>query len=810
MPDSPADLSLLLPAAGGRLARRLRVLGIDLGTTNSTVAAAVVGAPGGGPSLETVEVTQETPEGEYVHVLVPSVVALHGGKTWVGEGAKRLRARASGLGLEQNRDLFWDCKNDIGVRRTYHRAPEGLRNASEVGANVLRFLASAAAKAVATGGIAPVPDRVVVTVPASFQAAQRADTLAAARGAGLPVGDGDLLDEPLAAFLDHAARNGLSSLGEPGETKHLLVFDFGGGTCDTAVFRVTVPRPGEPLCAASLAVSRYHRLGGGDVDAALVHQVLVPRLLYENGLGPFDLDFEEKSKTVVPALLGLAESLKIGLCNEIRRLRGLGRWEDADRNLVAKSQPGTHACHLSDGRRLTLSSPTLTARELEWVLQPFLDEDLLYPKGDEYRTTCSIFAPIEDALERAGLPAEEVDACLLVGGSSLVPQVADAVARRFPGARVLHETTPDTAQAAVARGAALHAVSLALAGRGVVQPVTGSAISIRTTSGLVELVARGTALPFPPRGEWASCTDLSVPESRADAPLLLRVELRDGADHALMDALCPFPPPVRRGEPLKLRYRVDENQVLHLRVAVASRPEHGEYELTRENPLSNVVNPQPKRERLLEIEEGLRTGTVTGKKAVEATEEAARLYADLGQREKALAVFRRLLRARGRPDSAILVRMGLLAGELGDFEKEARYFRECAAADPSWGGGLFNLALSERRRGLWSEALASVNLAIQREAEPAYLVLRALVNEALGDAAARDADLARALGAFGPVSAQDDFSLGWLVTACRMSGDAARLRAAEAEQRERHRAKPGQGSSEGLLPDLAPALAMAN
>jgi molecular chaperone DnaK (HSP70) len=810
MPDSPADLSLLLPASGERPARRLRVLGIDLGTTNSTVAAAAVGAGTGGPLLETVEVTQETPEGEYVHVLVPSVVALHGGKAWVGEGAKRLRARASELGLEQNRDLFWDCKNDIGVRRTYHRAPEGLRNASEVGANVLRFLASAAAKAVATGGIAPVPDRVVVTVPASFQAAQRADTLAAARAAGLPVGDGDLLDEPLAAFLDHASRNGLSSLGEAGETKHLLVFDFGGGTCDTAVFRVIVPRPGEPLRAASLAVSRYHRLGGGDVDAALVHQVLVPRLLYENGLGPFDLDFEEKSKTVVPALLGLAESLKVGLCNEIRRLRGLGRWDDADRNLVARSQPGTHACRLSDGRRLTLSSPALTARELEWVLQPFLDEELLYPKGDEYRTTCSIFAPIEDALERAGLPADDVDACLLVGGSSLVPQVADAVARRFPRARVLHETTPDLAQAAVARGAALHAVSLALAGRGVVQPVTGSAISIRTTSGLVELVARGTALPFPPRGEWASCTDLSVPETLADAPLLLRVELRDGADHALMDALCPFPPPVRRGEPLKLRYRVDENQVLHLRVAVASRPGHGEYELTRENPLSNVVNPQPKRERLLEIEEGLRTGTVTGKKAVEATEEAARLYADLGQREKALAVFRRLLRARGQPDAAILVRMGLLAGELGDHEKEAKYFRECAAADPAWGGALFNLALSERRRGLWPEALASVSLAIQREAEPAYLVLRALVNEAVGDAAARDADLARALGAFGPVSAQDDFSLGWLVTACRMSGDAARLHAAEAEQRERHRTKPGQGSFEGLLPDLAPALAMAN
>lgn len=802
MPDSPADLSLVLPAAGRAAARRVRVLGIDLGTTNSTVTEASVG-PSSGPGLSTLEVTQQTPEGEYVHVLVPSVVALQGGKLWVGEGAKRLRGRAAELALEQNRNLFWDCKNDVGLRKNYHRAPEGFRSASEIGAHVLRFLSSAAA------GPVP-PDRVVVTVPASFQAAQRADTLAAAQAAGLPVAEGDLLDEPLAAFLDHAARNGLASLGSPGETKHLLVFDFGGGTCDTAVFRVTVPGPGDLLRAATLSVSRYHRLGGGDVDAAIVHQVLLPRLLSENGLAPHDLDFEEKSRAVVPALLGLAESLKVGLCSEIRRLRGLGRWDEADRNEVVKTQPGVHSCRLTDGRTLSLTSPSLTARELDWVLQPFLDEDVLYPKGDEYRTTCSVFAPIGDALDRAGLDAKEVDACLLVGGSSLVPQVVDAVARRFPRAALLHERSAEDVQSAVARGAALHGLALALTGRGVLEPVTGSAISIRTTSGLVELVGRGVRLPFPAAGEWATCTDLSVPETCERGPLLLRVELRDAADHALMNALCLFPPPVRLGERLKLRYRVDANQVLHLLVSLAARPGHGEYELTRENPLSNVVNPQPKRERLLEIEESLRSGAVTGRKAVEATEEAARLYADLGQREKALAVYVRLLRARGEASPGLLVKMGLLAGELGDTEREEKFFRACAAADTAWGGALFNLALSQRRRGLWLDAFRSVNEAFQREPEPPYLVLRALVHESMGNSPAREADLSRALATFGPASALDDFDLGWLVTACRMAGDATRQAAAEDEQRKRRQARPETPLPGGLLPDLAPALAKVN
>jgi len=805
MPDVPAGLSLVVPP--GPLVRTIRVLGIDLGTTNSTVAEAVLGPRGSRTGLSTLEVAQPTPEGEYVHVLVPSAVARHRGATWVGEGAKRLRRRASELGLEPGRDLFWDCKNDIGVRRTYHRAPEGLRNASEVAAHVLSFLAEADRKASAPG--APAPDRVVVTVPASFQAAQRADTLAAARAAGLPVSEGDLLDEPLAAFLDHAARNGLGALGAPGETRHLLVFDFGGGTCDTAVFRVTVPGPGEPLRAATLAVSRYHRLGGGDVDAALVHQVLVPKLLAENGLGSHDLDFDLKSKVVVPALLGVAEALKVGLCGEIRRLGALGAGADAA--AVAKTLPGVHSCRLPDGRELRLTSPALTRRELDGVLQPFLDEEVLCPRSDEYRTTCSVFAPIEDALERAGLGDDEVDALLLVGGSSLVPQVVDALARRFLRAALLHEKTPEAVQVSVARGAALHALALAAVGRGVLEPVAAGTLSVRTSAGPVELVARGVRLPFPGDGGEAACDDLSVPETLEGEPLPLRVELLDEAERPVMNALCLFPPPVRRGERLRLRYRVDANQVLHLRVALAARPGHGEYELTRENPLSNVVNPQPQRERLLEIEESLRTGAVTGAKALETAEEAARLYTELGQREKALAAYRSLLRARGGPDSRLLMRMGILAGELGDHAREERYYRECAAADPAWGGALFNLALAQRRRGLWNEARATVTEAIERDPEPPTLVLRALVHEAMGNRPAREADLARALATFGPASALDDFELGWLLTGARMADDAARVRAAEEARRSRQ--KPASGGAPlpgGLLPDLAPALARVN
>src|SRR5687768_17264854 len=117
--------------------RAWRVLGIDLGTTNSTVAE-VVWDPSQAPSVRAhcLEVDQPTDEGLYTHVLVPSVVAITGGKALVGEGAKRARSHAGERGLRQNQSLFYECKNDIGLRRTYHKAPQGFRNAREIAAHV--------------------------------------------------------------------------------------------------------------------------------------------------------------------------------------------------------------------------------------------------------------------------------------------------------------------------------------------------------------------------------------------------------------------------------------------------------------------------------------------------------------------------------------------------------------------------------------------------------------------------------------------------------------------------------------------------
>src|SRR5512135_1584009 len=104
--------------------KELRVLGIDLGTTNSTVTE--VWADGGGkPDVRTLELDQTTTDGVFTSPLVPSVVALlPSGQQWGGEGAKRLRARPREAGLQVEKSLFYETKNEMGLRKSYHRAPE--------------------------------------------------------------------------------------------------------------------------------------------------------------------------------------------------------------------------------------------------------------------------------------------------------------------------------------------------------------------------------------------------------------------------------------------------------------------------------------------------------------------------------------------------------------------------------------------------------------------------------------------------------------------------------------------------------------
>ncbi|MDW7761121.1 MAG: hypothetical protein SCM96_10855 [Acidobacteriota bacterium] len=893
----------------------IRVLGIDLGTTNSA-AAEIVWEPASGapPEVRVLEIEQPTREGVFSSPLVPSVVAvLPDGALWVGEGAKRLRAFPADYGLLFEKTLFYDTKNEMGLRKTYFRASEPLNHASKIAGKVLGFIAGAASAIPAAGALpfdSEAPGRIAVTVPASFMLNQRRDTLLAAGFAGLRISDDDLLDEPTAALIDffmsgglrpgpRAASGGGSSRasgsntnsqvgysgGESGDPDSpgfelpsnrpalCVVFDFGGGTCDVSVVEISrapsdassddpsdtsaaallrhIPRG---LTISHLSVSRYHRLGGGDIDAAIVHDILIPELLRENGLDPLALTFAQKKKGLEPQLLGKAEALKIAISTEISRLIKFGRYSRSgagapspsnDPASIVVRQPSA-SCVLGKST-YTLARPALTAAAFETLLAPFLDTEFLFARTTEFRLSQSIFAPLRDAMDRADRDPSDVDLCLTVGGSSLIPQVRAALLAFFPAARhVFHDDSLDS-KLCVARGAAWNALHLALLGRPFIRPVLHDGIALVTSDGrLNPLVPSGVELPFPADGSFLK-ERLAVPLNAPRPVRELRFEIVGECDsQPIFDEIWRLPDGVSPGDALQLEYRLTRGKQFECRASLIDPPSASSavaasapsarsgssdpsdrfsssaspgapsavLEKTVENPLVNIANPGETQVKIEEIEEDLRRRKGGTARDRETYIELARLHAELNQHEKALDYLRAAQSRISRPDLEILNLQGIYFTELGDYRRAETAFLEADKVSPYWGGPLFNLAMNFRQRGLHDEALRTIDRALLKEEDPGpYLAFKAVCLHSLArqDEAVRLA--AASVRAFLPPPVLDEWALGWLQTAARMAGDDALVKRAESELRKRRRAgidlrgdvtRPDAYADSGPPPDSPP------
>ena len=587
------------------------------------------------------------------------------------------------------------------------------------------------------------------------------------------------------------------------QSKRLLVFDFGGGTCDVALFDLQPPQAGEALRVAPLTVSRYHRLGGGDIDREIVCNVLIPQLVEQNDLSEHELDYVTKSRYLIPALLGAAESIKIALCKEVTRLKKLGNYEQARSDLIQRT-PNLYHCVLKNGIKYKLSAPTMSVQQFESVLEPFLDRDLKHARETDYSTTCSIFAPLDDALDRSNCEASDIDLCLMVGGSSLIPQMSDAVENYFSRAKLLVFKDSDQMQTSIAHGAAWQALSLALFGHGIVESITSDSVNIQSEGGPVELIGRGCRLPYPNDGHWEKNDSLVVPRACITGTIDLRVELVDSSGRNLRSAVWKLQPMLRKGQKLVLHYQMDSNHVLHLRLSLDNNSECialQEFKLSIENPLTNVVNPNAKRERIAALEESIRTELdMSPTSRRDAVQEIAILSADLGLRERALALLSTL--NQKHPSAEILNRMALICGEIKDYERQEKLYREAARLSRWWNGPLFNLALSFYRQGRHAEALTEIDRAIEGEENGPELVLKAMIMKSLGQSKrAINALLESALSSFrSPLSSLNDFELGWYRVAAGMLADTRRKREADAENRRRHKVE--DAVAEGELPGV--------
>jgi molecular chaperone DnaK len=344
-----------------------KVVGIDLGTTNSLVAYVRDGAP---------RVIRDS-AGD---ALVPSVVSLgEDGTIFVGrEAQRRLLTTASrtvysvkrfmGRGIEDVKDdaslLPFGVTGETGG---VVRIAVGDREFTppEISAFVLRELKQRAEEHFREQGEFDFEvDRAVITVPAYFNDAQRTATRDAGRLAGLEVLR--IISEPTAASLAYGL--------DKKNRGTIAVYDLGGGTFDISILKV------EDGVFQALATSGDTHLGGDDID-----RVLVERVLAEVGNVPPET-LQAVRKAVIQAKWDLSDHERA----EIR----------------VEPQAG-----LSDGYRRAI-----TRAEFETLIRPLVDRTL---------------GPVRQALSDAALEPNDVDEVVLVGGATRTPLVRQLVAELF-------------------------------------------------------------------------------------------------------------------------------------------------------------------------------------------------------------------------------------------------------------------------------------------------------------------------------------------------------------------------------------------
>ncbi len=491
-----------------------KVVGIDLGTTNSLVAYAQDGVP----------VVIRDSSGD---ALVPSVVSVgEDGTIYVGREAQRRLLTASsrtvysvkrfmGRGIDDVRQElallpFRVAGEPGGVVRI------GLEDREftppEISAFILRELKYRAEEHFRKQGEFDFEvDRAVITVPAYFNDAQRTATRDAGRLAGLEVLR--IINEPTAASLAYGL--------DRRNRGTIAVYDFGGGTFDISILRV------EDGVFQVLATNGDTHLGGDDIDHLLTQLVIaeIAGAQEPNAVGGDD----SRDSPGVPQLP--PETVQTIRKAVVHAKWDLSEHDESDIHVASRSGvPGGY-------RR------TMTRGEFERLIRPLVERTLV---------------PVRQALSDAGLSPREMDEVVLVGGSTRVPLVRRMVGELF-GRTPHSDLNPDEV---VAIGAAVQA-DILVSGRRemLLLDVTPLSLGIETMGGVVsKIILRNSTVPASGREMFTTGVDNQTSvdvhvlqgerELAADCRSLARFRLR---------GIPPMPAGLPR---IEVQFQIDANGIL--------------------------------------------------------------------------------------------------------------------------------------------------------------------------------------------------------------------------------------------------------
>lgn len=455
-----------------------KVIGIDLGTTNSCVAV----MEGGDPVVIT------NPDGNRT---TPSVVAFtKSGERLVGQVAKRQAVTNPDRTIQSiKREMGTDYKIKIDDKN--YTAPE-------VSAMILQKL-----KSDAEAYLGETVSQAVITVPAYFSDAQRQATKDAGKIAGLEVLR--IINEPTAASLAYG-------LDKEDEQK-IIVFDLGGGTFDVSILEI-----GDGVFEV-LSTAGNNRLGGDDFDKRIMDW-MIEEFKQKEGM---DLS---QDKMAVQRLRDAAEKAKI-------ELSGM---TSTNINLPYISADVSGAKHLD---------MTLTRAKFNE-----LTHDLVEKCMD----------PVRQAMHDANATNNDIHKVLLVGGSTRIPAVQEAV-KEFFGKEPFKGINPDEC---VAIGAAIQAAVLTGEVKGLLLlDVTSLSLGIKTMGDInTKIIERNTTIPTKKSQIFSTAAD-----SQTSVEIcVLQGERTMAQDNKLLgtfvlDGIAPAP----RGIPqIEVTFDIDANGIVHV------------------------------------------------------------------------------------------------------------------------------------------------------------------------------------------------------------------------------------------------------